>query len=175
MIVAFSGLSADLAALALGAYFAVLLEAISDEDSPDPNMLRLGLNSLYALSRELYPPWQIKAAFELRGMCLAGYAPAAECCDQCGEVDITNPIFDLAGGRILCGDCARAMKVSGEALCRDSLAALRHIISAELKRVFSFTLTDEQARRRLTRVCERYVQVQLDRGFGALEYYKKWI
>ena len=171
----FSGLGEDFGALALATYFAELLEAVSDEDSPDPNMLRLGLNSLFALSRSLYPGWQIKAVFELRAMCLAGYEPETGACALCGAVDITHPIFDLTNGCVLCGECARRERRGGEALCPASLTALRHIVSAELKRVFSFALTDEQARRHLERVCERYVHVQLDRGFGALEYYKKWI
>lgn len=48
----FSALRADFNALALASYFAELLEAVSDEDSPNPEVLRLGLNALYALSRE---------------------------------------------------------------------------------------------------------------------------
>ena len=69
----FLGLRADLGAFALGSYFAELLETVSAEEYPDPSVLQLGLNSLYALSRALCPPEQIKAVFELRLMCLAGY------------------------------------------------------------------------------------------------------
>ena len=71
----FLGLRADLGAFALGSYFAELLETVSAEEYPDPPVLQLGLNSLYALSRALCPPEQIKAVFELRLMCLAGYEP----------------------------------------------------------------------------------------------------
>ena len=66
----FSGLREDIAAFSLGSYFAECLEALSIEDQPDPDLLQLGLNSLYALSRNLCDPVQIKAAFELRLMCL---------------------------------------------------------------------------------------------------------
>ena len=72
----FLGLRADLGAFALGSYFAELLETVSAEEYPDPPVLQLGLNSLYALSRALCPPEQIKAVFELRLMCLAGYEPS---------------------------------------------------------------------------------------------------
>ena len=57
----FLGLRADLGAFALGSYFAELLETVSAEEYPDPPVLQLGLNSLYALSRALCPPEQIKA------------------------------------------------------------------------------------------------------------------
>ena len=45
----FLGLRADLGAFALGSYFAELLETVSAEEYPDPPVLQLGLNSLYAL------------------------------------------------------------------------------------------------------------------------------
>ena len=71
----FDGLRADIEAFSLGCYFAECLEALSVEDQPEPELLQLGLNSLYALSRNLYTPEHIKAAFEMRLMCIAGYAP----------------------------------------------------------------------------------------------------
>ena len=74
----FLGLRQDIAALSLGTYFAELLEAVSDEDSHDVQIMSLGLNALFALSKELYSPEHIKAVFELKLMCLAGYEPYAE-------------------------------------------------------------------------------------------------
>lgn len=170
----FAGLRSDFSSLALAAYFAELLEAVSDEDSPNPEVLRLGLNALFALSRNMFPQKLIKAAFELRLMCLSGYEPMLSGCAECGAVDITNIRFDLSGG-LLCENCVAALGVSGELLSRDALAAMRHITGAELKRVFSFALDDEQAVRQLARVCERYALAQLDRGFGTLDYYKRLI
>ena len=42
----FLPLRGDLEKLALGSYFAELLEAVADEDRPEPELLQLGLNSL---------------------------------------------------------------------------------------------------------------------------------
>ena len=94
----FLGLRADLGAFALGSYFAELLETVSAEEYPDPPVLQLGLNSLYALSRALCPPEQIKAVFELRLMCLAGYEPDLSCCAQCGAAEPDEPWFSPRGG-----------------------------------------------------------------------------
>ena len=171
----FSGLRENLEALALASYFAELLEAVSDEDSPEPELLRLGLNALFALSRGMYAPRLIKAAFELRAMCLSGYEPQLAYCEACGKVDITRGVLNPVGGTLLCADCAGRMEVGGEALDTSVLDAMRHIAGAELKRVFSFSIGDEDAARRLSRLCERYAAVQLDRGFGTLDYYKKLI
>ena len=52
---AFSGLREDMERFSLGAYFAECMEAFGVEDQPEPELLQLGLNSLYALSCGLYP------------------------------------------------------------------------------------------------------------------------
>ena len=48
------------------------IEALSDEGNPDPLLLQLILNCLFALSNDLYSQMHIKTAFEMRLMSLAG-------------------------------------------------------------------------------------------------------
>ena len=151
----FLGLRADLGAFALGSYFAELLETVSAEEYPDPPVLQLGLNSLYALSRALCPPEQIKAVFELRLMCLAGYEPDLSCCARCGAPE-----------------CRGASSSAVTPLLPETLAAMRHVVNADPKKIFSFTLGDA-GRRQLARVCEEYTAMQLERGFASLDYWKK--
>ena len=69
----FQGLRRDLEAMALGFYFAELTEAVTAEEVPADELLRHLLNGLYALSALHRPPLLVKAAFELRLLCLAGY------------------------------------------------------------------------------------------------------
>ncbi len=168
----FLGLREDLVRLALGAYFAELLEAASDEDMPDPALLHLGLNGLYALSRDLYPPEHIKAVLELRLMCLAGFAPSLEACAVCGEPQPPNPRFSVSGGALFCGRCAGGEPEPPRTLCAASLAAMRHVCHAEPKKIFSFTL-DEPSSERFHTVCETYLCTQLDRRFSSLDYWRR--
>ena len=76
----FDGLRTDIGNFALGCYFAECVDALSVEDQPDAPLMQLALNCLYALSRGMYTPEHIKAAFELRLMCLAGYTPELSHC-----------------------------------------------------------------------------------------------
>ena len=168
----FLGLREDIALLALGTYFAELLEAVSDEDSPNPEVLRLGLNSLFALGSGLYAPEHIKAVFELRLMCLSGYEPALEACPVCGKEEMASPVFSTLGGTVLCGKCRNLEDGETFPLCAASLAAMRHISGAESKKIFSFTL-DDKAAKRLYTVCEAYVLAQLERRFSALDYWRQ--
>ena len=166
----FEGLRTDIEPLALGSYFAQLLEAVADEDMPNPGILSLGLNALYLLSEEKRPPEIIKPVFELRLMCLAGFMPMLDCCGVCGRESIERPRFDLAGGTVFCRECMDGHVGETDPLCPGSLEAMRHIIACEEKRAFAFSLGKE-AIARLYRACEDYVKTQLDRGFSTLDYY----
>jgi DNA repair protein RecO (recombination protein O) len=166
----FLGLREDLAFLALGAYFAELLEAVSDEDSPNPAVLSLGLNSLFALSRGLYSPEHIKAVFELRLMCLSGFEPSLDNCPVCGEAP-RYPVFSTFGGTALCKNCRGSGYGETFPLSAAALAAMRHVVGSEQKKVFSFSI-DAQAEKQLSKVCEAYVLAQLERRFSALDYWK---
>lgn len=168
----FTGLRNDIALLSLGSYFAQLLESLSDEDSPNPAVLSLGLNGLHALNLSLHNPEQIKAVFELRLMCLSGYEPMLEACSVCGEVDIKLPTLDAYGGVLCCESCLAGEHSKKLELCDASLSAMRYVTNADSKRIFSFSLSGG-AEQRFYRACEQYLLAQLDMSFPALDYWKK--
>lgn len=166
----FEELRIDICSLALGTYFAELLETVSNEDMPDPEILRLGLNCLYLLSKGRFPPEIIKPVFELKLMCLAGYEPMLEGCSVCGEAEPERPLFDLEGGAVCCASCRSALPGKKAELCADSLKAMRHVVSAQGASAFSFALP-AAAMERLMRAAEEYVSECLERRFRSLEYY----
>ena len=169
----FEGLREDLERMALGAYFAQLLETVSDEDLPNPAILALGLNALYLLSTGKGNDRLVKAAFEMRLMTLAGFAPVLDVCRVCGRPDPQAPRLELTGGTVRCRDCRDDDAGEETApLCEGSLAAMRHITSCPDKRVFAFTLGEEAAEK-LEEAAERYALIQMDRSFPALDYYRK--
>lgn len=167
----FLGLRNDISLLALGTYFAELLEAVSDEDSPNPEILHLGLNSLFALAGSFYPPEHIKSVFELRLMCLSGYGPQLGNCPVCGEETPDRPVFSTLGGTIICAKCAGFDYGETVPLTEGVLAAMRYIVQAEHKKIFSFSLPkrDEAV---LARACESYVIAQLERSVKSLDYWR---
>ena len=167
----FLPLREDIAALALASYFAEALEAVSDEDSPDPAVLQLGLNSLYALSRGLYAPGHVKAVFELRLMCLSGFEPDLSGCAACGRGMPADAMFSPGGGVLHCRACPPGTPGPSLPVSPETAAAMRYIISAEPKKLFSFSVP-EASEKQLAAVSESFLLTQLDRGFGSLEYWK---
>lgn len=167
----FSGLRTDIERFALGSYFAECLEAFSTEEQPEPELLQLGLNCLYALSRGAPGSAQVKAAFELRLMAEAGFAPELSGCAVCGRAEPEEPLFCLEAGCVCCRRCRTAELGKTAALDAPSLAALRYVLSAAPKRILSFTLEGE-SRERLASAAERYLLLHAERGFSTLDYWK---
>ena len=167
----FLGIRQDIELLSLGSYFAQLLETVATEGQPSPELLSLGLNSLYALDTLKKPQSLVKAVFELRLMCLAGFAPMLEGCSCCGDPAANH--FLIQEGVLLCGVCKRA-EGGGEqrVLSPGVLAAMRHICLCDKQRLFSFALP-EGALRELGRVTEDFLLAQMGQGFSSLNFYKR--
>lgn len=164
----FPELRTDIELLSLASYFAQVSEVLSQEDMPNPELLSLTLNALYALCRRLCTPELVKAAFELRAACLGGYTPELSGCAVCGNPEPDR--FDVRGGILCCASCS-----AGEGLrlpvSPGSLAAMRYLVSCDAKRLFSFRL-EGRAVKELCDLAETYLQTQLERGFYTLDFYK---
>ena len=169
----FAGLRDDLTLLALGAYFAELTEAVADEDSPNPELLPLTLNALYALSEKIKTPEQVKPAYELRLMAGSGFAPLIGHCVACGREDMDCVSLDLAGGTIRCDVCGFN---EGATLSKSALNVARYILGCDAKKLYSFRLGKE-ALSELAAAAEGYLLAHLDRSFRTLDYLRgiKWI
>ncbi len=167
----FNGLRNDLNAMALGFYFAEMAEAVTTEETPAQEILRHLLNGLYALSVLRKSPALVKAAFEMKLMCLAGYEPLADGCAYCGCPEPEQPLFDVVQGVLRCRTCGAEESSLSMPLCRNALAALRHVIYGDPKRLYSFQL-GEDALRRLGNAAEAFTAAQLERGFRTLDFYK---
>ena len=164
----FQGLRKDIELLSLASYFAQLAEVLSQEDLPQPALLSLTLNACYAISALQKDQALVKAAFELRLAAIAGYEPQTDGCSVCGRPEVS--FFSVRGGALLCSGCndGQGLRLPVSA---GSLAAMRYILYAEDKRVFSFRL-EGSAKKELCDIAETYLLTQLERGFYTLDFYK---
>jgi DNA repair protein RecO (recombination protein O) len=166
-----SGVRQDVELLSLASYFAEMAEAVTTEGMPAGETLSLLLNALYALDTLRKPPEQVKAAFELKLLSLSGYEPLLEDCAVCGRSAPAEPLFDAGQGVVVCRRCAGAAARDLLPLDDGALAAMRHVVGAEKKRMLAFH-TEGETQRRFARACESFARVQLDRGFRTLDFYK---
>lgn len=169
----FWNVRSDVEKLALGSYFAELAELVTPEEVPAPEVLRLMLNSLYALDQLNKPLDQVKSAFELKLMSLSGFAPLLDGCAVCGQ-EPEEPMFHLGEGILHCRACRnQAGDGVSMPLTRPALRAMRHIVEGEPKRMLSFTLAARD-QKRVDDVAEAFMLTQLERGFRTLDFYKQF-
>lgn len=182
----FFGLRSSITKTALASYFCdVISEAGTTE--PDVSLLRLILNSLYALEHSLAPEKRIKLAFEMRAAASLGFMPDLTGCSECGK-DEGELYLDVLGGVCACRECREyaasvrrqgALVNEGDEARRPVLilspgvrAALRYVMECPIERIFSFRVfeNDEEA---LSLCAEQYLLHHLGRGFDTLKFYKE--
>ena len=165
----FMPLRRDLTKLSLGTYFAQAAEVISQEDLPNPELQSLLLNCLFALSKLNEDEQKVKAVFEMRAACLAGYMPDLFGCHACGS---QNPDrFDLSEGLLECRNCRTIGGGIRMPVNEAVLEAMRYICLCDPKKLLSFQIGPENLEK-LGNLTEAYLTTQLERGFSTLDFYK---
>ncbi|OQB14740.1 MAG: DNA repair protein RecO [Firmicutes bacterium ADurb.Bin193] len=157
----FYNLRLDIKKLSLATYFCDLICEVATDGADGGDILRLALNTLYILTKNDNLPL-IKAVFELRLMCVSGFAPSVLSCAVCaGQENLTR--FDVSGG-VCCESCG-GVKISA-----GTIDALRHVCECDLKKLFSFNVS-KAVLDELSSVAENYIVSQTGRSFKSLKYY----
>jgi DNA repair protein RecO (recombination protein O) len=168
--------------LALANYIAEVLSDVTVAEA-DRDLLRLSLNSLYAIGSGKYPIAQIKAAFEIRAASILGFMPDVLSCHIC-DGKRGDFFFDIMGGTVECAECRARLSESGaehpdphesHILCiltEGAKAALGYCIYSPIERIFSFSISDEDMRL-FARATEEYLVNQLGHGFRTLAFYNE--
>ena len=163
----FYGIREDIVKLTLASYFAEVLEQAADEETIDPELLRLGLNSFYAISKTDIPLKKIKAVFELKVASLSGYSPNLFFCGFCNKNEKLM-MFDIQNGSVVCDECASRYHTKIDPTVID---AMRFVISADIKHIFSFKINDKSMDT-LSEIADSYLKTHFGRNFKTNVFYK---
>lgn len=184
----FSGINSDITSFALASYIMQVADEITGENYPAEDILRMTLNTLYAIEKKLKPTVQIKAAYELFAASISGFMPDLSECRLCKKSDISASRelwLDVMNGGVICGECLSrqsnglplpdtdAYESRNILLPLDSsaLVAMRYVISAPPQRLFAFGLKDDRSMSLFCRGAESYLLNHLERDFDALRFY----
>jgi len=184
----FFGLSEDIEKMALASYICEVACDITDEGGDCAEILRMTLNSFYAISKSLYPLPIIKAVYELRAAAMSGFMPDLSGCASCGEKLPENGMLDVMNGSLYCSRCIRKHNEKTEKemfehpelseriiYCRltsSTIAAMQYALFSPSSRMFSFELKEEDEIRFFAHACETYLLHHLKRDFSTLNFYK---
>ena len=180
----FYGIRNDIERLALASYIVDVVYELSGESEGACDMLRLALNTLFAIANDYKPRPLIKAVFEFRAMTMSGYLPNLEACSACGKTRGSYMYLDVMNGEMKCAECLHTVelkKTVTEDEIRDArilsplgggaLAAARYIIEAPIERLLSFHPEDITISE-LARMSETYLLHHLERSFSSLDFYR---
>ncbi len=186
LLESFYDLRLDIVSTALANYITEVAAEVTVPEQPDPLILRLALNSLYAIVSGKYPHAQIKAAFEFRIAALLGYYPDLSSCAICGAKE-GEMLLDVMNGGLMCSECHRITQGqlpqseddfharTRALLCIVTpavLAALQYTATCDIERLFAFRLSDFD-RHHFSHAAEEYLLNHLERGFRTLSFYKE--
>lgn len=175
LIRSFFSLAQDAKSLALASYIVSVAEYVAAEGEDMGELMSLTLNTLYVLAESDKPREMIKAAFELKCASVIGFAPALIVCSQCGA-DISNDdvYMRVNAGDVVCEKCKDKLPPDEHELfipiSPTVISALRYIEYGNIKKIFSFSLPSEEARR-LGEVCESYLRAHIETVPPALAVY----
>lgn len=182
LIESFFGIRNSIEGLALAAYVVEVLADVGVEDK-EVELLRLALNSLYAISSEKYDLNKIKAVFEMRAMSILGFMPEVLACHTCARRD-GDFFFDIMAGAIECFDCHKRSSASHTTLSEEheghvvailsegAKTAMCYAIYSPLEKMFSFNVSDEDMAL-FAKASERYLINHLERSYKTLEFYNE--
>lgn len=171
LIADFYSLREDIKNYSLAAYYCEAASSFAIPGEESAKILRLLLNSLYALEKGVAPRILLKSAFELRLCSECGYMPETDVCCDCGRELIGNDfLFQITEGVSFCLDCASS---GGEYIALSSAVglAVTHITESDIGRFLSFRI-GENDMRLLSKISERFLLSHAERGFKTLSFYK---
>ena len=182
LIESFFGLRDTIEGLSLAGYIVEVLSDVTTAEAEE-ELLRLALNSLYAISEKKYSLDKIKSAFEIRAMSIIGFMPEVLSCRECGE-NAGDFFFDIMGGSIRCYACKEkadrqrrddyddGTREVVSILSEGAKIALAYLVHSPIERIFAFSISDADMDL-LARATEKYITNQLERSFKSLEFYKE--
>lgn len=137
----FYNLRTDLDKLKYAIHINKIIQDVTTENENCYNILQLLLNTLYMISETNKDLDFILGIFKLRLLCILGFKPIIDKCNNCSCKD--NLIyFSLKDNGFKCEACSIQDK-SCIYMSESTKNAIKYVVTAPPKKIFSFNLKDE--------------------------------
>ena len=175
----------DMLKVALATFICDVVSHVAREEFEETSLLKLTLNTLFAIAKNVKNMEHIRACFELRIALECGFMPDVTMCSECDNQHPSVSYLDIMNGVITCEKCRQKQSL---AIVKDAfyeagvpkpiaiipisvLYAIRYVLHANDNRFLSFSI-DESELPIFYDVCERYLLNHLEKGFFSLDFYK---
>ena len=156
----FPGLWGDLDKLIYAAHIAELVDSLTMENHPHPELFSHIINTLRELDKtddpELLTRW-----FELKLVSLLGYLPELKSCVNCGD-PISGPTvrFSSAAGGLICSACAQEARTL--VVDRGAAAAMQTLLSWDVDRIYRLRPA-QSSRNQMYAIMREYLQWHMEK------------
>lgn len=161
----FEDIQMDIDAIYYGFYFMELAAYYTMENVPSSEMLALLYVTMNALRKDNIPKRLVRHIFELKVCAINGEYPDVFSCAECGTSEKLVS-FAVNKNGVLCEKCKGRME--GVDLLTSTLYAMQYVISADIKKLYTFSVTDEVLTE-ISMVMGRWMAKVVDKSFKSLE------
>lgn len=160
----------DLNTLAYCSYLLEIIDAETQFEEPNCELLLLAINIFYIIIKNIADIDKIIHLFEIKSICMCGYMPNLDSCSLCNEKNFTPIFFNIKNGGIICEKCA---KIEYESIKIDlsTVNTIKYLIQSKLINICNLKLSSF-TNSEIQKIMKGYLKYYLGRDFKSLEYLK---
>lgn len=152
----------DLDKLKYAAYITKIINDVTTENQNNYKILQLYLNTLYVIAQTDKDLKLVTSIFRLRLMSIIGYRPQIEGCSRCNGKENLR-YFSIRDSGLKCISCGKQDSGAIE-ISETTKDAIRYIILAEAKKIYSFTVPKE-TEKELEIISKLYLAENLEKEY----------
>ena len=158
----FYNIRIDLDKLNYASHITRIILDVTYENQNSYKILQLYLNTLYTISETEKDLELVVAVFKLRLLSILGFKPNINNCITCGTKENLE-YFSFKDSTFKCGACGKLDK-SSISISEGTQTAIRYIISADSKKLFSFNISEE-IKTELVMLSNIYTNEKLEKNY----------
>lgn len=164
----FYNIRTDLDRLKYAMHVTKIIQDVTTENQNNYKVLQLFLNTLYSISETDKDLDLTLGIFKLRLMCYLGFTPEVQKCTECRE-DVNINCFSMKKSGFECKNCSKLDKSSIH-ISESTQKAIKYIVMAPPKKLFSFNLKDESLEE-LKIISKLYLNEKLEKEYKLEELF----
>ena len=158
----FYNLRIDYDKLRYAAHITKIIGDVTQENQNSYKILQLYLNTLYTLSETDKDMDLVLSIFKLRLLCILGFTPRIKECIVCNNED-EQTCFSIKDNGFKCQACSKVDK-SCISMQEGTKNAIKYIVMAPAKKLFSFNLKDESLKE-LKLITKIYFEEKMEKEY----------
>ncbi len=158
--------------LSLASYFAELADIFGRGENDTSDILRYCINALHILYKDDRPRRMIKAIYELRMLCAAGYMPDTQMCAVCSKQlkSDARVCFCYVDGVFTCTDCHTEPHVKKINISSACYKLMQYVISSPENKAYAVKVPAE-TQQEFYSICQNFLLAQLEKKPDTLDFY----